>query len=465
MALLFRRFARGVIAAALTGAAGVASAQPTLPAPVSPAHHVETYTLANGLQVVLDEDHRAPLVGVTVMYRAGRADEPPGRRGLADVITQLLVNGWTRHVPSADARATLFQALAVHPFQPRAETFAEHTLLTVSVPSYALPLSLWLEGDRMGFFTDGVSREPLAWVHGAPEEAQQRRDALSFSVELAAATVALYGPAHAYSRNFATGKPELDGLTSAEVRAQSQRLYQPGNATLTLAGDFATATVKPQIAEYFGALPGAVPIAAVDPPRPELTAERRSSVEIARGRRSVVLAWPTPKQYDDDDLRLDVLARILEARLGAKLGRELHATDEIGAHERSLRRASVFTVTLKVAAASTSDEAIKLVDVELARLRAAPPSDPEIAAARDALIVGLVSAHESVGDRSRALASLTFNGGGPAGLARTITAYSSVDGEALRRLAERYLPADRRVVIQGNPRGGASSSSSLTAGR
>jgi predicted Zn-dependent peptidase len=466
MSLLFRRFAGAVItAAALVGAPGLASAEATLPAPVSPASRAETYALANGLQVVLDEDHRAPLVGISVMYRVGRADDPPGRRGLAEVIARILDSASTRHLPREEARASLFQALTVHPFRPHTEAFAENTTLTVLVPSHALPLALWLEGDRLGFFTDGISQEQIAWARSGADEAMQRRDASSFTAELSSAQLALVGPEHPYSRLFAGGKSELDGLTIQEVRARCQRLYQAGNATLVLSGDFVPAAVKPLIAEYFGALPATARGAVADPPRPDLTAERRSTVEITGARRTVLFAWPTPPLYDDDDRKLDALARILEARLGAVLVRERRAADEIGVHERSLRRASVFTVTVKVAAASTSDEVIKLVDLELSRLRAAPPSDVEIAAARDSLVLGLVSQYEAVADRSRALAAFTFNGGGTDGLPRSIVAYSRVDGGALQQLAQRYLPADRRVVIQGNPHSTGPLSYSLTASR
>ncbi len=462
MLSVYRRLARAVaLVAPLVLVPHRASAEPATP--VSVGTHRDTYALPNGLQVVLDEDHRAPLVAITVLYRAGRADDPQGRRGLADVIGWVLETAATRHLPRGDARPSLFQALTIHPFQIRAETFTEHAVLTVAVPSHALPLALWIEGDRMGFATDGLSDDQIDRGRRAAIDAQRRRDAVPFAAELAAAESTIFGPLHAYPRTFAAGKPELDGLTVADTRAQMHRLYQAGNATISLAGDFAPATVKPLIAEYFGALPAAAPAAATDPPRADLTAERRSVVTIDGARSTVLLAWPTPALYDDDDLRLDVLAWILEERLGHVLVGGQHAAADVGAHERSLHRASVFTVTVKVAATSTPAEVIKLVDVELARLRDGAPSDAEIASARDSILLRLASQHDAIADRSRALAVLAVGGSG--GLARLISAYAHVDGAALQRTTRAFLPADRRVVITGNPRDAAASSRPLSAGR
>jgi len=120
--------------------------------PQAPPLAVRVTRLANGLEVVLHEDHRAPLVTVNLWYHVGSKDEPAGKSGFAHLFEHVMFQG-SKHVPEDTYVRYLERAGAT---DVNGTTHTDRTAYYETVPSNRLELALWLESDRMGFLLPHV---------------------------------------------------------------------------------------------------------------------------------------------------------------------------------------------------------------------------------------------------------------------------------------------------------------------
>ncbi|HEY2736702.1 MAG TPA: insulinase family protein, partial [Polyangiales bacterium] len=122
------------------------------------AHAIASYTLPNGLKVLLEEDHRQKLVAICVRYETGARDDPKGKRGLAHLVEHLTYRG-SRHLKDGEL-ATLFQRAGAADLG--GETGFDATNFHATVSSSALPLALWLESERMAFSAEHFNAQSLS---------------------------------------------------------------------------------------------------------------------------------------------------------------------------------------------------------------------------------------------------------------------------------------------------------------
>src|SRR3954454_12008812 len=118
----------------------------------------QTFTLANGLQVILSQDKRLPLVAVNLWYHVGPANELPGRTGFAHLFEHLMFQG-SKHTPP-DSHFTMLEAAGATDIN--GTTDFDRTNYFETVPSNQLELALWIESDRMGYLLDTIDEKAFA---------------------------------------------------------------------------------------------------------------------------------------------------------------------------------------------------------------------------------------------------------------------------------------------------------------
>ena len=123
--------------------------------PQIPELKIETYTLPNGLTVILHEDHKTPVVSVNVLYKVGSKDEKPGRTGFAHLFEHMMFQGSKNH------DTDYFLPLEKLGAELNGSTAEDQTVYYETVPSNALELALWLEADRMGFLLPSMTQQKL----------------------------------------------------------------------------------------------------------------------------------------------------------------------------------------------------------------------------------------------------------------------------------------------------------------
>src|ERR1044071_9328575 len=116
----------------------------------------EKYTLDNGLEVILHEDHSTPVVAVNTWYHVGSGDERPGRTGFAHLFEHVMFMG-SEHVPTGRFDQLLESAGANN----NGNTTEDRTAYYETMPANALPLALWLDADRMGYLLPPLDQAKL----------------------------------------------------------------------------------------------------------------------------------------------------------------------------------------------------------------------------------------------------------------------------------------------------------------
>lgn len=448
-----------VLAAAIVAADVPARAAPPA-APVGDAGIAyEKLTLPNGLVVILSEDHRAPAVGLQILFRVGSAHAPEKRHGMASLLRALYERAQSRRLRAAD-RDALFQALGLEPWTVEAHENGEWTWTRALAPSRALPLLLWLESDRMAFARESVDADAL---HAAREAVDATAGSTSLSALIESELLrATFGAEHPYAARF-YGPSELADVDVGEARAALGSLFVPGNAVLALSGDFSTPRAKELVLRYFGSIVSPPRRAPAIPPPASPTSERRVRIEADVPAPTVAVAWPAPPYFAEDDARLDVVAQLVDARLRAALVTPGIASS-VHVRESSYCRGSMFELWVRGAQGHTAVEALATIDREIASLSASLSES----ALRGASLRQLTSALQSLDapvDRAFCLAETGACLVEPALLDRRVAVHRDAAPEAMRALIATTLRADRRIVVEVAPTKGAPATGRLAGGK
>ncbi len=208
----------------------------------------ETFTLGNGMQVVVIPDHRVPVVTHMVWYRVGAADEPPLKSGIAHFLEHLMFKG-TDKIPPGE----MSKIVARNGGQDNAFTNNDYTAYFQRVALDRLPLVMELEADRMTglILTDDVvypERDVIL------EERSSRIENNPESILSEQMSAALF-KAHAYGIPVIGWAHEIRSLTTQDALDFYHQYYAPNNAILIVAGDITAAQLRPLAEEFYGRIP------------------------------------------------------------------------------------------------------------------------------------------------------------------------------------------------------------------
>src|SRR5271166_145709 len=242
----WNRFAAGLLCAAVLSVSLPAQEKPEQVRP--PKLNFTTHMLANGLQVILLEDHAVPVINLQVWYHVGSKDERPGRTGFAHLFEHLMFKG-SAHV-SPDEHSRLVEAVGGF---DNAETNDDSTDFYETFPSQYLETALWLEADRMGSLNvDDANFKSERQV--VEEERRVRVDNQPYGTieqDLRAAAFTVHGYHHTAIGSIA----DLDNATVEDVRTFHDTYYKPNNATLVIVGDFSSNQALEWAKKYFEGIP------------------------------------------------------------------------------------------------------------------------------------------------------------------------------------------------------------------
>jgi zinc protease len=239
-----------------------------LPAMAAPAPSIESFTLDNGLEVIVIPNHRVPAISHMMWYRVGAADDPPGKSGLAHFHEHMMYEGTAKYKAGEYA-----DTISRHGGDQNAFTGHDATSYYVNITKAELPLAMDLEADRMRGLKstdDGAAKEKEVII----EERRVRTDNNPGALLAEQMDASLYR-SHPYHIPVIGWMNEMQGLTKNDVLKFHERWYHPNNAILIVSGDITAAELKPLAQKYYGDLP------RVDiPPRrwnqePPHNAERR----------------------------------------------------------------------------------------------------------------------------------------------------------------------------------------------
>lgn len=443
--------------AARTGPASGPGRAPEAPDQEVPSIPHERYELDNGLEVILHEDHRLPLVAVSVWYHVGALHEPPGRSGFAHLFEHMMFQG-SPHV-GADQHFRILQEVGAT--QINGTTSFDRTNYFETVPAAALETALWLESDRMGFLLASLTRESLEnQIDVVQNERRQSVENRPYGLMDELMTQTLFPPPHPYAGNIIGSLEDIGAATLDDVKSFFRTYYTPANATLALAGDFDPAEARALIEKYFGPLGGEPEPSTGVPAVPTLDEPLEITFQEPIGRLpKLSMAWLAPPAFSEDSAALDMLAHVISGTRSARLDRKVSHEDLIAqsvtAYFREMQAGSVFQIDLVVRPGRTLEEAETAIDEVLADLRDHPPTEEELARALNTWETDTFRQLELLGGfggRAEQLQTYNHYLGEPGRLAWDVERHRAVTVDDLAAVLAEHL-TENRVVIMASPLG------------
>jgi zinc protease len=420
-----------------------------------PALDVQKFTLPNGLDVVLSEDHRLPLVAVNIWYHVGPANEEPGRTGFAHLFEHMMFEG-SRHVPGKTHFKTL-EGAGGSDFN--GTTDFDRTNYFETMPADRLETALWLESDRMGYLLDDLDQPKLSNQQDVVRN--ERRESVEntpYGIVEEALFHQLFPKDHPYYANVIGSHADIQAAKLEDVKNFFKLYYAPNNASLVIVGDIDKAATRALVEKYFAPLKRGRPVPKASVQTPPITAERRAVVKDRVELPRVYMAWLTSPIYKPGDADADVTSSILgggpSSRLYKKLVYEKQIAQEVSAQQYSLLLGSVFQVQATARPGHSPEELEKALDEELARLREAGPESAEVERARNVIETGIVQGLETFGGFTGVANRLNMYNhylADPGYLAQDIKRYRDVTPASVKAFAADQLRTGARAVVYGVP--------------
>ncbi|MEL0106876.1 MAG: pitrilysin family protein [Rhodospirillaceae bacterium] len=268
----------------------------------------QTFTLKNGMQVVVVPNHRAPVVSHMIWYKVGSADEWPGKSGVAHFFEHLMFKG-TKKFPGA----TFSQQVARNGGRENAFTSYDYTAYFQSIAVDRLPMVMEMEADRMrGLTLSDADIEPERLV--VLEERRERTDNNPAALLSEHVNAALYLN-HPYRRPIIGWPQEIKALSRDDLLKFYRHWYTPNNAVLIVAGDITAEKLRPLAEKYYGVIPRGPDIQRARPQEPHHVAPREVTLRDKRVRQpswSRVFLAPSYSAGDSKHAyALQVLAEVL----------------------------------------------------------------------------------------------------------------------------------------------------------
>jgi zinc protease len=364
--------ARKSCALALAATAVLATAAANAAAPAKP-HAVSialaplplpdiTYTkfvLANGLTLIVHEDHKAPIVAVNLWYHVGSKNEPPGRTGFAHLFEHLMFGA-----TGGNQKAWFERLEGVGATGVNGTTNEDRTNFFETVPKSALDMALAMEAGRMGHLLDNFDEKLLTTQRGVVQNEKRQGDNEPYAVAEDIITKSIWPAGHPYSHTVIGEMTDLDAAKVEDVKEWFSQYYGPSNAVLVLAGDVTATEAKDKVQQYFGAIGAGPPVSRQKEWIAKRTGVQRATAQDHVPQSRLYVEWNAPAAGTADADMLDLLTGVLANGKSSRLYERLVYKDQIATN---------------VAAAVDFHEIGSVIDIELTAKAGVPLEKVEAA--------------------------------------------------------------------------------------
>ena len=416
---------------------------------------IETFTLSNGLTVILSEDHTAPLVAVNLWYHVGSANERPGRTGFAHLFEHMLFQG-SAHV-GANEHFELVQRAGG---TLNGSTWLDRTNYFETVPSNQLELALWLEANRMGWLLPAMTQQKLDTQRDVVQNERrwsvdnqpygtwwERLPALAFPV------------GHPFHHSLIGSMADLDAASLDDIAHFFATYYTPDNAVLSIAGDFELDEARAMVERHFGPIPrgaGKPPLPDMSVP-PTFGGPLREVVSDDVMLPRLFLAMRSPVFGSEEYYAASVAGAILGMRKGSRLYRALVRDQQVAAEAQAftydLTKGSDLLVVDVTARQDISVERLEeAVHAELDRMASGGVTADEVERVVTLIETELVASLQSASERADKLSLFATYFGDPRLVNQQAARYRRVTAEQVNTFARSRLVGANRASLLYVPR-------------
>ncbi len=410
-----------------------------------PKLEVREHKLANGLDLLMYEDHAVPVATVEVWYHVGSKNEKKGRSGFAHLFEHLMFKGSANVGP--EEHKNFISSVGG---RYNATTDFDRTLYFQVFPSNYLERVLWMEADRMRSLD--ISDENFKSERDVvKEERRLRVDNPPFG-RLREVVLDKTYTTHPYKIDVIGSMRDLDAATVEDVRDFHATYYVPNNATLVVTGDIDPAQTIRWAEKHFGGIPQGKPIPRDIPKEPAQTAERRAvDYHPNTPLPAVLITYHIPEAVSRDLYPLQVAGNVLSSgessRLYQRMVYEKQMAVEAGGETMALEDPGVFFFFAFLQDGQKPEDGEKELLAAIDKLRAEPVTDAELVKTKNQLISALVFGRQTGLDKADAIGNAKVILNDVSLVNRQLAEYQKVTAADVERVARAYFKPENRTVV------------------
>ncbi len=417
------------------------------------AAEVFEQTLANGLKVVVKEDHRAPVVVQQVWYKAGSMDEVTGKTGVAHALEHMMFKG-TKRVPAGE----FSRLIAAAGGRENAFTSDDYTAYFQQLEKSRLPLAMKLESDRMQNLNLS-EKEFSKEIRVVMEERRMRTDDDPHAL-LQEKMMSVFYEEHPYRHPVIGWMNDLEHLTVNDVRDWYKKWYAPNNATLVVAGDVDHDAVFALAKRYYGPIrKRTVPPHRnyIEPPQVGI---KRMVVKAPAELPLLVMGYHAPNVVDPlrdwQPYALEMLAGVLSgndsARLNKHLVREQQIASDVSAgYDATSRGPAVFTLEATPSEGKTAADVEAALRREISAIVRDGVSQEELKRVKAQVMAAEVYKLDSVFYQAMQIGQMESIGLGQQAIPLMLDKLEAVTAEQVKEVASMLLKDDNLTVAVLDP--------------
>ncbi|MFA5816287.1 MAG: pitrilysin family protein [Bacteroidales bacterium] len=414
----------------------------------------EKFTLANGLDVILHEDHSDPIVAFAIQFHVGSGRESEGRTGFAHLFEHFMFSR-SENVALGQFDEIIQNAGG----SSNAGTGNDATTYFEVVSKNALEKVLWLESDRLGFLTNAINKKALNIQQNVVQnEKRQYEDNAPYGYTDWVISKNLYPKGHPYNWTVIGEMEDLFKASVEDAKTFHDTFYVPNNATMVLSGDFNPADAKKLIEKYFGEIKSGQKLSDPAPKPVTLTQTKKRYHEDNFARAAqLTMVWPTVEQYSPDSYALDYLGQLLSRGKKAPMYKVIEKEKKLASGPRaengSMEVAGAFTITV------TANEGVSLKEVEAAvfeafkRFETESFTEADVERIKAGLETNFYNGISSVLGKSFQLAQYNEYAGSPDFYKTDLEKTKAVTKADIIRMYEKYIKGKPYLATSFVPKG------------
>ena len=406
------------------------------------------YVLANGLTLIVHEDHKAPIVAVNIWYHVGSKNEKQGRTGFAHLFEHLMFNG------SEHFNKDYFQALeSIGATDLNGTTNNDRTNYFQNVPTAGLDQVLFLESDRMGHLLGAIDQAKLDEQRGVVQNEKRQGENQPYGRQEEIVTKSTYPQGHPYSWTVIGSMEDLNKASLDDVKEWFKTYYGPSNAVLSIAGDVKPDEILEKVKLYFGDIPPGPTLI-----KPELNIAKR--LENTRGiyedrvpEPKLTMVWNVPqwgtKEATMMDLATDILSAGKTSRLYKKLVYEDQTASAAYAYVDSREIASIVTMEARVKSGKSMQEVEKTMNDVMQEFLEKGPTQEELDRVKSNYFANFLKGIERIGGfggKSDILATNEIYGGSPDFYKKTLKFVAEATIQDIQKVCREWLSTGMYVL-------------------
>lgn len=414
----------------------------------------EQFTLSNGLNVILHEDHSDPIVALATIVHVGSNREKPGRTGFAHFFEHMAFNN-SENVPMGANRKMIPELGGTR----NGGTWSDGTRYYEVVPKDAFEKLMWIDSDRFGYMINTVTEGTLEREKQVVKnEKRQRVDNRAYGHTGHVIRKALYPKNHPYNWTVIGDLEDLQNATLDDVRDFYQQFYIPANATFVIAGDIDMAKTKLSVQKWFGEIKTSAAISDLKP-MPVALKQTKKIYHLDNFAKlpEIKITFPTVEQYHKDSYALDALGFVLsqgkQSPLFTTVVENQKLAPSVNAYQSSNELAGTFTISVRANANTDLDDVYHSIQQALLKFETKGLRENDLTKIKAHQETNFYNGISSILSKAFQLGIYNEYAGGPNYIKQDIKSILAVTEKDVIRVYNQYIKGKESVVTSFVPKG------------